>query len=198
MELYSKNKSLSSFLKLVDKDLRENGIKLILSISDVYMDNVIVAGYFSEYKREIVVKIEDNFVETLIHEYCHFLQFKNKKELWKKSKLALNVMWNWLDGVDYHKQTITKAIRIVQELELDCEKNTIDIIEKYKLPIDKVKYIKYANAYILFHNYIIKNRVWFKDGLETMKEYVDLMPLTLDGDKTKMDKCIYKVLDKYF
>lgn len=199
--LTSDNKELNRFLICLKRELKSKDTTLVLSLSEVYLDGVRVGGYYNELDKEIVIKFGDDWLELLLHEYSHFLQHTNNKKIWLDLDDSLFLMWQWLDKeIELDKKTITTAIRKVQRLELDCERNTIALIKKYKLPIDLEEYIRNANMYIYFHNYVLERRRWFKEdmGIESFKKLLPKMPKDLKGNRNKMPKEWYKIIDSYF
>ena len=55
-----------------------------------------------------------------------------------------------------------KYIGYTRDLELDNEKRAVRMIRKWKLSVDVDKYIKGANAYIHFYNWMGYTRRWSK------------------------------------
>lgn len=201
ISLTSDNKKLNRFLDYLTSTLKETNTKLVLSLSDVYIDGSRVAGYYSHDLKSIVIRFEDNYLETLIHEFCHYIQFTKNKRVVRNIDESLILMWQWLNHeIELPKKDVERVIKNVQALELDCERMSVAIIKKYKLDIDLEKYIKSANLYIYFHNYVLRNRMWLKDdmGIDSFTKLLKLMPNDLKGDRTNMNENWYKILDSYF
>ena len=124
----------------------------------------------------------------MIHEYCHFLQYKDGFILEDDPKNE-EIFWEWLDkkrenGQDYWKR--------LYEIECNCDKRVIELIQQHNLPIDKVDYAKKANAYHNFYKLLPKYRRWYqKNAPYRVDEIVQLMPDVLGGH---YDELIYESL----
>lgn len=202
ISLESNNKGLNRFLKDITKELKKTNTSLVLSLSQVYMDGVRVGGYFDGSSRKIVINLkEEDWVAVLVHEYCHYLQNKRKKKVWINLKNSLEYMWMWIDKeIELDKKEIKRIITSVQNMELDCERMSVKLIERYKLPIDLKEYIQTANMYLYFHNYVLKKRLWYKEemGICSFKKLLKLMPKDLKGCRNKMPIEWYDIIDGYF
>lgn len=117
--------------------------------------------------------LEDNY-GVFVHEYAHFLQWKESCSIWKESEDASERFDEWLDGKDV---TVTiEDIRLIQKLELDCDRRSLDLIIKNKLPIDTARYIKESNSYILSYNLIFKERDFFMSDNYALDETLQYIP----------------------
>ena len=117
-----------------------------------------------------------------MHEYCHMTQWLDGIPLWKEAEEALSGMWDWLSGEEI--ENVEKSIDIARDLELDNEKRTVEMIKKWKLPIDVNEYIRKANAYVLFYNYLKKTRKWSEP---TNSPYINKNIVEAMSDKFDMD-----------
>jgi hypothetical protein len=114
-------------------------------------------GYFCCTSRTIVVAAKNPcYQEVLIHEYCHYLQWRENADVWlrcypKYKTDSLNLFDDWLLGSRVHK--VKKHIAAVRDLELDCEQRAAWLMRKNKFG-DVSSYIRKANAYVLWHNWI--------------------------------------------
>jgi hypothetical protein len=106
--------------------------------------------YFDAEDRPIIKIGTNGFKKTedwaglLIHEYCHFEQWKNNAKAWvdyDDSDISLEEILKYPEKFKDH---IVKLIR----LELDCEKRSVKIIKRNQL-FDAGNYINNANA-VLF------------------------------------------------
>jgi len=132
----------------------------------------------------------DSFLRLLVHEYCHFRQWAEKREpYWNlydpelKADLE-SVFFGWIEGQDTDLELVKYAGTACRDMELDCERLTVKTIKELELPIDLVDYTKRAAAYVLFYNVIIETRKWYAIGEEPYNnpEIIKLMPDNLDGD----------------
>jgi len=100
-------------------------------------------------------------------------------------------LWKWLDGEDFSTRKINKVLRASQALEADNERITVQLIRKRKLPINIKNYIKEANAYIMFHDVILRRRSF--DGNYNMPEIMNRM-----NSKKVLDYKDLKIAPKWF
>ena len=167
METYDtiKNKNVIKFIDYVKGQSQLFGVKFDLRDTDyVVLNNVHCAGYFStdlkNQSPELVVALKDSrWLQLLVHESCHMDQWAEKSKLWEKAT-AMDKIDNWLNGIDYPTRHIRNTINIIRDLELDCERRTVKKIIDWKLPVDIDLYIRKANVYIFFHNYLKVTRKW--------------------------------------
>jgi hypothetical protein len=118
-------------------------------------------GWFDSNKKELVCAYKSiNGFEILIHEYHHFLQWKNNPKFWKKCEADKCPFLNWVEGEETSKNKLTRAFNKAIELERDCEINSINFIKKHNLDVNLKQYILEANAYIYSYHYVKKYRNW--------------------------------------
>lgn len=139
-------------------------------------------GYFDEPPTFAcaIGKPQKEWLLIFIHEYCHFCQWKEKEPKYLKvdKTKGMEDYDNWLAyKAELSPQVVKKCTRVVQEMELDCEKRVVEIIQNYQLPFDIKDYIKKANSYILFYNMVLKHRKWCKKkSPHEIQEIIDIMP----------------------
>jgi hypothetical protein len=121
------------------------------------------AGWFDSRKREFIVAMQGKGgFSTLIHEYSHFLQWRDRKKYYNRLLKSCDIVFSWIAGKFYKKDVVEEAIKYVIELEWDCEMGALELIKKYDLDVDIKKYIQSANAYIMFYHVIHNTRKWCK------------------------------------
>ena len=150
------NKNVRAFINHVKGHCKEVGIKCDIRPVKylVLSGNIRCSGYFCEETMRLVVagKSKD-WLGVLAHEYAHLTQWKDKStNIWQTGSTGVTHLDDWLGGKKI--RSIKKAIEWSRDLELDNEKRTVRLIKKWKLPIDLNDYIKKANAYIQFYNWI--------------------------------------------
>lgn len=132
-------------------------------------DNTHCTGYWDDSDPNdlqlkcMITNDDSEWVSTFAHEYCHFLQWKDKPKIWHdyNSKLNGDDLYKIYNNKPISRHKLETALNIVRELELDCEKRTVWLLQQYKIPIDIRSYIRKANAYILFHNHAKVYRKWY-------------------------------------
>lgn len=155
---------MSNVLKLIkhiDADCRKNGFKLeLLNVRYIDLgDGTPSSGYFSEELKTVCVSVKaKDFVGILAHEYSHLRQYIENEELYNFYSISYSKIFDWLDG---------KSIKNIQfhldnclELELDCEKRAVKLLQEYDLNVDIKDYIQRANAYMYFWKYLRFSRKW--------------------------------------
>lgn len=120
-------------------------------------------GWFSgetKQKEFVVAMKRDCAFEIFVHEYCHYLQWKERPNFYNSKAKGCDIVFNWLDGEDYSDRALAKAFANVIELEWDCERTALELMKRYKLPIDVNKYIRGANCYLFFYHTVHETRAW--------------------------------------
>lgn len=189
-------KTYNELVELIKKECKEHGVKLdIRKTTYVKLDNMQCAGYF-DYDRKIptIVVAGDakNAKATLLHEYCHLTQFLENSKLWKKSGKSLTILNEWLGGKE--QKNIKKHISVCRELELDNEKRAAKMAKKYDVGMSAKKYIRKANAYVLYYNWLGETRKWSKceNSPYSSKKILSLMSNKFDMNYKKLDPKIRK------
>jgi hypothetical protein len=168
------------FVRFVKQHLAQYGMKLIIGRGKfVNSGNSRCEGYFHEGEKVIrIAGANQYFLQTLVHEYGHFLQYINQVEVYKKSDKAGVIVENWFNGKDYDKKILKRAFLLVRAMERDCEKRALKIIDEFNLKIDKKLYAKRANCYIYTHFLMEKTRKYgtYKKSPYFSKYVLKIMP----------------------
>ena len=137
-------------------------------------------------------------MQILVHEYCHLTQWVDQCEIWVHSTnyQSHDKLYRWLAGEDI--KDIEQAIAICRDIELDNEKRSVKMIKKFNLDIDIDLYIKKANAYIQFYNYLLISRRWCKPSNTPYKNnvLVEAMPIKFNMDYKKLSKKLLKIFEE--
>jgi len=133
---------------------------------------------------------KEDGLSILVHEYCHLTQWQDGFHLWKKAARAIPVIDEWLDGKYKRPDVLDRAFEISIGLELDNERRSVKMIKKWGLSIDTTDYVKRANAYLQFYNWLRKTRKWSKPGNQPYnnKRLVEAMPETFRMNYSKLPK----------
>jgi hypothetical protein len=149
------------FLKWVKAKCKENGIKCDLrNVTYLKLSgNIKCSGYFDENEKKLVVAMnKPGWLGVVVHEYCHMTQWLDGIPIWSEGCEALSKIEEWLSGKSV--RSIKTALAKARDLELDNEKRSVALIKKWGLDIDIDEYIKKANAYVMFYNYMYHSRKW--------------------------------------
>ena len=184
------------FVKWVKKQCRKHKVKCDLrNVKYLRLSgNIKCSGYFDDTKPVLVVSMNrKDWIEILVHEYCHLTQWAEGIPLWEQAGDSLAVMEEWLGGkdvpdIDYH-------LGIARDLELDNEKRSVELLCRWGLDVDIDYYIQKANAYIQFYNYMGKTRRWSnpQNSPYGNPNVVKEMPKTFRMNYKRMSKRIEKV-----
>ncbi len=166
------NTIITNFVGETSLEMVEAGISVELSPTEyVYGEaGVECSGWFNNVKKEFKVAMNpDHWLEIYVHEYCHFTQYKDGL----MDNYDDVTLWKWLDGEKFPKKKVVEVLRAAQKLEADNERRTVKMILAKKLPIDIETYIKEANAYIMFHDVMLRKRNF--NGIYNTPDILDRM-----------------------
>jgi hypothetical protein len=203
IKLSSDDQNVQDFLDLVHSSLKKMKFKLVLTIDNLFVGKSSVSGYFDEVDKVIKISIlDEDFLEVLVHEFCHFLQFSEGDpkytRLFLNGENMLDELWSWLDGYgEMETKRKNLIFNSVIEMERDCEKRTIELIKKYSLPIDLDNYKNNAIMYLYYYTYAKKFRTWFLDEISFDDlEEIDMTSLSLDDNFKKLPVQLLKSFKK--
>ena len=187
------------FVKWVKKQCRKHGVKCDLrKVKYLRLSgNIKCSGYFddtTDKKPCLVVSMNrQDWIEILVHEYCHLTQWAEGIGLWETAGESLAVMEEWLGGTEV--PDIKTHLANARDLELDNEKRSVELIRRWGLNVDIDHYIRKANAYIQFYNYMGKTRRWSnpQNAPYGNPNVVKEMPNTFRMNYKRMSKRIEKI-----
>ena len=189
----------------VEALLKKTRTTLVFSVDEPKIEGNKVGGYFSDEDNEIVITSKDGWDEILVHEFCHYLQCKEKSKYWTNLDIdntnCLDLMWKWLNNeIELSKPKLDMIFARVRDMELDCERRTVKLIKQFNMTIDIKEYICQANIYIYYYNYAKVTRKWFPSdiGPSNMDKLFPLMPRSMSGPRSKMTDEIHKSFGFYF
>jgi hypothetical protein len=192
-----KDKNSISFIEEVIANCKLYGVKCsIRDVSYVKLGTFRCGGWFDGEDRELVCSMKNGKgLALLVHEFSHFQQWAENSELWELAsrKNSHSVMHDWIEGKPI--RGIRKHIGICRDLEADAERRAVKMIKKYNLPIDINEYIRGANAYIYFYNYILKIRRWSspKNSPYRNKVLMEAMPSVFKKDYSVLPDRLLKI-----
>lgn len=120
-------------------------------------------GWFGtdEGEEEFVVAMKHHMgFEILIHEYCHFLQWKYDRKLWDKSMLTYDILFDWISfptlkyseyikDCTFTDEQLDQSLHDILEIEHDCEKRVLKLVAHNPIEdFDLDKYKRAVNAYL--------------------------------------------------
>ena len=189
------------FIEQVKTDCKK--YKISCKLKDVKylkpVPSIRCTGYFDDENKtlQVAMKEKDSF-EILVHEYGHLTQWVDQVPVYTKASKYLYAVDDWIGGLNIPMPMVEAAIQGVVDLELDNERRSVKLIDKYNLSIDKEQYIRKANAYLYFYHWMKRTRKWSRP--ENMpyknKRIIAAMPTTLRGKYNKMPKRLEKLFEQ--
>jgi len=174
-----------------------HGVKFNLSPekSIIYPNSTMTcSGYFIDYGHpELAVatdKPELEWLMVLLHESCHMKQWIEKSDFWVDSFIdgreSIDYINEWVEGKEFTNEELKKLSILARDVEWDCEKRTIERAKAFNLNINYTEEIQRANSYILFYNFILETRKWYKTEFAPyrIREVWSLAPKDFNYDKT--------------
>lgn len=164
--------TLRTFIERTVDELKAAGVKIKTSrpgFQIKYPDsNVRVAGYFvckphdSSPEFGFSVTNDDEWVEVFLHEYCHFQQWREGAKAWNDAFIQADdgaydevceILGEWHNGsCGLTREELHDYCRRTRDLELDCEKRVVELIQREDLNIDWQEYTQRANSYIISYS----------------------------------------------
>jgi len=111
-------------------------------------------GWFSTDigEEEFVVAMKHHMgFEILIHEYCHFLQWKTDRKFWDDSSEHYDTLFDWVKdkSLEISEENLIKSLHTILEIEHDCERRVLKLVKNNPIQdFDIDKYIRAVNAYL--------------------------------------------------
>lgn len=105
-----------------------------------------------EGKKEFAVAMKHHMgFEILIHEYCHFLQWKNDRKFWNSTLETYDILFDWIADptLDVKEEDLQQSLTDILSIEHDCEKRVLKLVKNNPIEdFDIDKYIRAVNAYL--------------------------------------------------
>lgn len=180
-----------SFTMKVVKDLLNHNFSVFLHRKDNLNG---YGGWFGsdDNDREFVVALDHHMgFEILLHEYCHFLQWKHDRKFWDDSTEYYDLLFDWIENKELcvADDELNKSLNTILSIEHDCEKRVLKLTSLNPIDgFDRNKYIKAANCYIWSYHINRELRQRPKNPIYTEK-LLDSMPCEFNDDLSfYMDK----------
>lgn len=143
-----------NFTIKVVRELLANNFSVLLHNTEKLEDNC--GGWCwiddDENKREFAVAMKHHMgFEILIHEYCHFLQWKTDRKFWDSTLKTYDTLFDWIADpkLEVSEDDLQQSLTDIISIEHDCEKRVLKMIKNNPIEdFDTDKYIKAVNSYI--------------------------------------------------
>lgn len=156
-----KKRKFKKFLSFVKEECEKHEVTIDFVEDDYILDDdgLKFGGYFDPENKVLAFAInQKESKEVLVHEYAHMTQWIDKIPLWDLAINSLEIMHDWLNGIEV--PNIETHLKNIRDLELDNEKRTVNLMIQWDLGVRIDKYIRKSNAYIMFYNYLLMSRKW--------------------------------------
>lgn len=192
---YSKlDPAVIDFIAMELDKCRQHGISIKMPFKkSVIHSGVRCAGYFEQDPLEFAVAVGRShkfWLNTFVHETCHIDQWREDLPIWYEKVNGdepLDLMDEWLQcKIELDQPTIKRMFDIVTEIELDCERRSVEKIKQYNLPIKIDTYIKKSNAYVWSYRLIQTTRTWDHTGAYEFPEVWRKMPKHFNNDYSQL------------
>jgi hypothetical protein len=107
---------------------------------------------------------EDEWFGVLVHEYCHFIQWRDDTKIWNRF-CDYDITYS---QIILKPEKYKKELAALMELEIDCEKCATSIIKNNKL-FDHKNYAQTANAILYKYAMLYKYGKWPNDNRKYQK-----------------------------
>jgi hypothetical protein len=159
--------TLKSCVRYIRKELQRGEVKLILVKSDsVFLDDEPLDGYYDIQEKKLFVainKFEEEWVSVLIHEYCHYKQWKRKTKAVRELELEhgdmIEIINLWVHRrIELTKEQQNKYVNGIKKMEKEADKMTVAFIRRHNLPIDIKIYRQNAKKALKTYDSLLKTR----------------------------------------
>lgn len=173
-------KEFISIFKDIEEKSKSKGIEIKISPDShvSYDDFVTCNGYFEAQPNPTLAvatgKPLHQWLPVLLHESSHMDQYIENCKEWQDCTLpdgsdAVVKFFEWVeDNSAYDKKDVVEWAQIAINVELDCEKRTVDKIVRYGLEetLNVQDYIQQANSYIYFYTRVLEIGKFYSPGKE--------------------------------
>lgn len=169
---------------MVIDDAKEHGIQVKTYKNYHQIDKSFkMVGYFDE--KRIAVLRNDKWLDTLTHEYAHFIQWREGHPSYKAYNITPDPIFltekYFLDATVPHDKNVKESFNIIRQNEFECNQLAIKLIKKHNLPVDLDNYKKKSNQEILFYHCAEKHRNHNPSRNFYGADFLNLIPNTLQS-----------------
>lgn len=197
--IYNYNLFENSKFEILIKDIKEKaieyGVTLILPETNTvkYITGESeVSGYFVDNGNPTLACAIGGDIKRwgpiLAHESSHMDQWIEKCKEWTENYYKGKEAVDWLDEwcsekVNLSDSEVDDLINRAINVELDCEKRTIEKEINYDLPVNIEEEIQKSISYILFYRFLKESKKWNSPGKAPylIKEVWSLMPKSFES-----------------
>jgi hypothetical protein len=186
--LQSRNPQAQRFLEMTIDELKQNDVEL-----KVYRRNIDptfpIDGYFDDIHMQLAVRKNRRWLETFVHEYAHFLQWKTNDPTfaayYKYDYNPIQLVEMWLTRRVAYDRRVKNSFRVIRENEMACDRLATHLIQKHQLPINLDQYRRRANHQLLFYHCVEQKRSWNASDMFYGNRLYRLIPSTIRKSYTE-------------
>lgn len=203
-----KDPRILNYIGFVKKRAKDFDVQIKLSTKKaVDIDGVEVSGYFDGENKVLAVscnKPEEQWFPILVHEACHMDQWIEQCDAWMNCEMedgsdSTDELFEWFAGKEISDEEVEQLAMKSFEVELDCERRTLERIKEFNLPIDQTDYIQKANSYIYFYFAFPRRRSFYDSNRKPyeIEEVWKLMPKDFDHDYKANSERILSLFEEH-
>jgi hypothetical protein len=170
----------SEVFKIIKEDLEDLDGKIVFVKGRYCGGKSKCSGlFYMNANEDPIIKVakggldDEEWFGVLIHEYSHFLQWRDDTKIWNKF-CDYDITYSHLL---LKPQKYKKELLALMDLELDCEKRTVNIIKNNNL-FDHKKYAQSANGILYKYAFLYNYNEWPDDNRK-YKKVQRICPTTL-------------------
>jgi hypothetical protein len=142
----------NSFTVKVVRELLSHDFSVLLYNLEQLEDSCGGWCWIDDDKREFAVAMKHHMgFEILIHEYCHFLQWKTDRKFWDSTLSTYDILFDWISDKEsiVSEEDLQQSFKDIMSIEHDCEKRVLKLVKNNPIEdFDTDKYIRAVNAYL--------------------------------------------------
>jgi hypothetical protein len=161
------------------------------------------AGYFDDDPLGFAVACGGsyrNWFPTFVHETCHMQQWLDQSPIWTRrvdGKPPSDLFDVWVTGQqELLPDTLSAVIDALVDVELDCERRSVERISSFELPVTLNSYIRKSNAYIWSYRYMEISRNWDHSSFYQHPQVWRRMPSHFNNDYAQLPASIKAIFDQ--
>lgn len=129
-----------------------------ISLTPVKILGANYAGWLQTSPRSLTIATKHRWAyQVFIHEFCHFLQWRDDRKWFCRNSRLLDLP---KAAKANSVRKVTNICRSIMEVEADCERRAVAIIEQRLLSIPLGEYRKIANANVMIYHGFMKFHCW--------------------------------------
>lgn len=145
----------SQLVGRIVRDCRALGVEVFMIAGNTVEPDAQYGGAFQDSRLSVALGYK-YWLETLVHEYIHVLQWHTGQ--WQDDSCWID--WDaWLAGKDFSAERVLYCCREIQACEMDAERRSTAMMRRYGIRMNYSRHIQSCNAYVLEYEFARRNRV---------------------------------------